>query len=280
MRPFKLNNQLVRRLIAGLTALGLLLLPAAAAAQSVTQSYVADGTIQQGMIVMLDPKDSSKVQAVPNDLDTKMYGVAIAPSESVITLTGSGSGNLVYVGKTGTYGVLVSDQNGPIAIGDYITVSAIAGIGMKADNTQTFVLGKAAQAFTGKTNVSSSTKVSNTAGKNQQVNIGVISVAVDISHNPLYATPSSLPSFLKKAGQAIAGKDVSTTRMYVSLVILLLTILVVGSFFYVGVRGSVTSLGRNPLARSSIFRGLVQVVVIGLIVFVVGLFGVYLILKL
>jgi hypothetical protein len=46
------------------------------------------------------------------------------------------------------------------------------------------------------------------------------------------------------------------------------------------VRSSMIALGRNPLSRKSILRGMFQVIITSIIIFICGLFGVYLLLKL
>ena len=89
-----------------------------------------------------------------------------------------------------------------------------------------------------------------------------------------------MPAFFKKAGEAITGKSVSTIRLYVALVILLVTVFITGSLLYGGVRSSLIAIGRNPLAKGAVARGLVQVIILGVIIFVLGLFSIYLILKL
>jgi len=49
---------------------------------------------------------------------------------------------------------------------------------------------------------------------------------------------------------------------------------------YGGIRSSIISIGRNPLAKKSIVRGLIQVITVGVIILVIGLFSVYLLLRL
>jgi hypothetical protein len=53
-----------------------------------------------------------------------------------------------------------------------------------------------------------------------------------------------------------------------------------GSLIYSGIRSGMIAIGRNPLSKKSIVRGIIQVVIVGLIIFLVGVFGVYLLLKL
>jgi uncharacterized BrkB/YihY/UPF0761 family membrane protein len=88
------------------------------------------------------------------------------------------------------------------------------------------------------------------------------------------------PGFLQIAGTAIANKPVTPARVYVSLAVLLVVAVVAGSMLYSGVRNAIVSIGRNPLAKRSIIRGMLQVVLTSLIVFIIGLFAVYLLLRL
>jgi hypothetical protein len=55
---------------------------------------------------------------------------------------------------------------------------------------------------------------------------------------------------------------------------------VAGSMLYAGVRSSMISIGRNPLSKQSIVKSMVQVIITSFMVFILGIFGVYLLLKL
>lgn len=248
---------------------------------TISQMYEASEKVQRGMIVMIDPKDTERVVPMTNDDPTSMHGVVVAANETVLSLGGEAKISQVHVANNGKYEVLVSTQNGSIKNGDLITISALDGIGMKANASQTVVLGKALTAFDGKHNVSGNMALKTSTGK-KDVLIGKIAVDISISHNPLSIsiTGPPVPAVLKKAGEVISGKPVSSVRLYVSLAILLVTVFVTGSLLYGGVRSSLVAIGRNPLAKKSIVRGLIQVIVLGLITFVLGLFSVYLLLKL
>ena len=56
--------------------------------------------------------------------------------------------------------------------------------------------------------------------------------------------------------------------------------LITGVMLYSGARGSLISVGRNPLSKGAILKGLIQIVILSLTVFITGMFGVYLLLKL
>ncbi len=266
-------------IIAGFAAPALIV--ATAAGQAISQSYGVTGTVQKGMIVMLDPSNSQKVKALSNTSDASMLGVVVAANDTVVSLGGDSSTYQVFVAASGKYNVLMSNHNAVIKAGAIISISALDGIGMKANGDQSVILGKALTGFDGVNNVSGTATLKTSNGA-KNVSIGLIQVDIGISHNPLAASANgiSLPSILRKSGEGIAGKPVSAARLYVSLGVLVLTLFMAASLLYGGVRSSLVSLGRNPLAKKSILRGLAQVVLMGLIVFVIGLVAIYLLLKL
>lgn len=248
-------------------------------AQSVAQSYAADSPMQAGMIVKLSG-DKTKVIPVSQTDNDKMYGIVIRSNDAPLTLSEGESPQAVFVVTNGKYQILVTDQNGPIKKGNYLVVSAVEGVGMKANGSIKYIVGKALSDFDGKTGVLSSTKLKDGAGVERAVNFGYVEADINISRNPLApAEDSNLPGFLRKASEAVSGKPVSPFRGYVALGVLLVTTAIVVVILYAGVRTSLISLGRNPMARKSIIRNLVQVVLIGLIILVTGLIAVYLLLK-
>lgn len=273
--------QRYRRLGAGASALLLLFIPAIVSAQAISHAYDTDGTVQKGMIVMLDSKNSNKVKPLSNKNDVAMHGVIVSANDTILSFGGDGTTSQVYVANDGKYEVLVSDQNGTIKKGDIITISALDGIGMKVDVRQSVVLGKALTAFDGKNNTSGHMTLKTNTG-NKKVAIGKIIVDIGIAHNPIQVSVNGppVPAFLKKAGEVITGRTVSTWRLYFALLILIVTVFVTGSLLYGGVRSSLVAIGRNPLAKGAVTRGLIQVIVLGVIIFVLGLFSIYLILKL
>ncbi len=225
--------------------------------------------------------NASQVQALSaNDIST-MQGVVVSPNNAPISLNNGTSSNQVYVADSGGYNILVSTENGSISIGDYISISSLDGIGMKASDSEGTVVGKATMAFSGKTGVVSTATIKKAGGGTTEVSIGSIPVDISIAANPNEQLGvGGLPGFLQSASTAIANKPVSAPKVYISLVILLLSMLISGSLLYSGVKNSIVSIGRNPLARKYIVRGLSQVVLFGVIIFVLGLFAVYLLLRL
>jgi hypothetical protein len=207
----------------------------------------------------------------------------VVPSEdATITLTpASTTHQQVFVATAGRYDVLVSNQNGIIRSGDLITISSLSGVGMKADQDESLVLGKAAGSFNGVSNVVSTVSVKNHEGVTQKVAIGDIPVDLSIAHNPLTSKETDyVPSFLAQTATTVANRPVSAARIYLGILTLLVSAIVAGVLVYSGVRSGMQAIGRNPLSRKSIIRSLIQTVIAGLTIFIVGLVAVYLLLKL
>jgi hypothetical protein len=257
-----------------------LLFNCVASAQSVTQGYKSDTLLQNGMIVGLDPRDVTKVEPINSGQYNLLHGVVVNPSSSII-LVGNNSTN-VYVSTSGRVSVMVNDQNGNINPGDYVALSSVSGIGDKAIVTDPLVLGKSVSAFnaTDSAQQIGTVTVKDSTGKTSSLHIGYVTIDIAIGKNPLIVTDNSLPSVLSRASNLVAGKIVSPVRVYVSILILAITAFVSGSLIYGGVRSSMISIGRNPLSKKVITRSLTQVVIVSLLVFLSGVFGVYLLLKL
>ncbi len=258
----------------GLPALALLLLAFAvlgsiAHADTVVRGFKAKGTLEPGLIVALSGKATDTVETATEKDPTKIYGVVIDPAQAPFTV--QKSGEQVFVSTGGSYPTLVSTQNGAIKAGDYISVSSVNGVGEKAKDQPT-VLGKADANFDG----SSQTITTTTEG----YKIGRINVSIIPGRNPLVKDYLAIPAPLKRFGEAIAGKNISALRIYVALSVFAVSAIIALSVLLVGVKSSITAIGRNPLSKKSILNGLFQVISVAVLVFIVGMFGVYLLLRL
>ena len=279
---FKHKRRLSKILL--LTALlALAIIPATVHAQGVTQSYTSDETIRRGMIVRLKDNDGTKIETLDQQHERDMLGVVVVQGDTPVALTTPGATSAQnFVATTGRFDVLVSSQNGPIKIGDFVTISALNGVGMKIDGNHQIVIGKALEAFDGKTNVDGRASLDRGLIGKQQVTLGVVQVDISVAHNPFYEDPTidGVPKFLSRAVHLITDKKVSAVRIYASLLIVMLCLAVAGVIIYSGVRNGMVAVGRNPLARKTIMRNLLQVVIVSLIVFTIGLIAVYLLLRL
>lgn len=248
------------------------------------QSYAADTPLDIGTIVELTGKNSNRVKVVAQSELQNMFGVVIDRSTLPITISNGGLENETYVAVSGTYNTLVSTQGGAIATGDYVTLSSVNGVAMKAgtDAEQKTVFGRAAAPFDGKGVVLGTTALKDSTGKtNQTVKLGMIPVTIDIKHNPNQkSTKANVPDFLERIGQAVAEKEVSPIRIYLSMGITAVSLIAAIAVLYSGVRSGVISIGRNPMSKKSIFRALFEVILTSLVILIIGLFAVYLLLKL
>lgn len=248
-------------------------------AQTVTEGFSSSDQLQRGMIVSSIKDQPGRIKATTKDSVSDTYGVVVSSNDTPVTL--SQEGQQYYVATVGHFDVLVSNQSGDIKKGDYVAISAVPGVGMKAGDKDTISMGRALADFDPKKDVVSVAKLKDTAGKEFEVSIARIQVQLNIGRNPLLrSTEPELPDALKKLSDTIAGKQTSALRGYVAVTVFVLTTVAAASLMYGGVRSAIVSVGRNPLSKKSIIRSMLQVIVSGLIIFITGLFGVYLILRL
>lgn len=268
-----------KRLSSSFVLVGLIILNISGSlgAQSVTQGYGADEIMQRGMVVGVKEDDPSKVEPINVEQIDRLLGVVVDANDSPITLSGEQEG--VFVATVGRYDVLVSDQNGAINAGDYVTISSLDGVGMLATFNESQILGRAIEKFDGTSGVISNAELSDTTGNKQPIKIGRIPVDIGIGQNPLAKSAAVTPEWLGKIGQAIAGKSLSPARIYISAAVFLIGAFIAGAVLYAGIRSSIIAIGRNPLSKKSILRGLLQVIFTSLIIFVIAVVGVYLLLK-
>lgn len=247
-------------------------------AQTITQGYASDQQIQRATIVSLKQDDPKRVEpASLNNLE-RLHGLVVSANDAPFTL--STEEERTFVATTGRFEAFVSNENGVIQPGDYITVSRVAGIGMKAGDKEPYIIGRAVGIFDGETAVLSTTTVSD-GGVDKKVAIGRIQIDIGVSGNPLVKpTKANLPGFLERLAESIAEKPVNPTRIYIGLVIFIGTVMLSGILLYSGIRSGIISVGRNPLSKKSITKSLMQVILTSVIILLLGVFAVYLLLRL
>jgi len=246
------------------------------------QGYASETPLDNGTIVQLSAKESKRVKIATKKELTNMFGVTVDRGQLPVTLSNGDAENEVFVAVSGTYSVLVSTEGGDIKSGDYVTLSSVNGVAMKASTEEETVFGRANAAFDGKGLTLGQTTLKDNTGKDSQtVKLGTIPVTINIQRNPnIQSTEANLPDALRRVGQAVAEKEVSPIRIYLSLGIAVISLIAAIAVLYAGVRSGVISIGRNPMGKKSIFRALLQVIVTSILILVIGLFAVYLLLKL
>jgi hypothetical protein len=248
---------------------------------SSVQGYASDAALQDGTIVQLDSKTANKVLAASSKNLQQMYGVVVDPHQLALTFSDASLQNEAYVATSGTYNVLVSTQAGVIKPGDYITLSAVDGVAMNAADASTTVFGRAAGGFDGKSKSLGGLTLKDSSGATKQVQLGMVPVAINIQRNPnIKSTKANVPPWLQAIGQAVAQKPVGAFRIYLSMAITTLCIIIGLVTLYAGIRNAMIAIGRNPLSKKSIFRGLLEIILTSFLILIIGLFAVYLLLKL
>lgn len=267
-----------------LLGVGLSIATATAASSSsssaVTQSYNAGSSVLPSMIVEFKPKDKTTVIPLDSSSVSSMLGVVIPSNNATIVLSPENvSTQQVLVAPSGRYNVLVSNENGTIKAGDYLTISALPGISMKADASQGLIVGRAVNSFSARNTISEVT-LKNSQSPITHVSVERIVVDVQLAPNPLYLKNSnSIFVFLSRSEFAVTNKQASPLKTYLSGLVLLATIIIAGVVLYAGTRSAIISIGRNPLAKSVIGRSMIKTIVAGIVVFAIGVSVVYLILN-
>lgn len=248
--------------------------------QPIAQGYQGNSQTDPGTIVQLDPNNSNQVLLLSQSSLNRMFGVVIPANSANLTIGNTKNTSQVYVTNYGTQQVLVSNQNGPINVGDYISISSINGVGDKATNQQSVVLGRAEATFNGSSNVISSDQLTTSNNQKVSVNIGEIPVVLNISPNPLVSSSTSnSQSLITKLSKANNHKPVSQIRVYLGIVIIAIGAIMAITILYSGVRNGLLSIGRNPLAKRAIIIDLIRLVIISIIIFVISVGLAYLLIN-
>lgn len=242
----------------------------ALAVTPVSQSYLTDKTIPLGSLVALDGDSADKV--IPADPDSVKNLIGVTINDSTPLVLTSGNSNSALVATSGIAPTLVSNINGEIELGDQITASPIAGVGMKA-TTNTKVIGVAQSQVSSK-----KTETVNVNGKDEEIEIGEIRLLVSVGYHYQEPEKTLIPLASQNIANAMAGKKVDPLPIIISLIIFIVTMIIVISLVYSIVRSSIISVGRNPLAQSAVYRNAIQMSVLVLAIIAVATIAIYLIL--
>lgn len=256
-----------------LIALGLA--PAAASSANISHSYQASGHILNGSIVSLDPKRSDFVQPANTTNGARLLGVAVPSNESLLAVDATPGG--VQVATSGNANVLVSTLGGDIHVGDQVSVSPFNGVGMKA-LPGSRIIGLAQVAFNRGTNGATPQQVTDKNGKTSTIEVGYIRIGISIGTNNTSGTAENING-LQKIALTLTGHTVSTARVTVSLVVVVVSMLALVTLIYASIYSSIISIGRNPLAKYAVFRTLGSVLGMAMLTTVVTGITLFLLLR-
>lgn len=240
-------------------------------AAALSQGYRADEVLAPGTMVSLGNNTNGTVVPATIDNNESLIGVVVGSSSIELT----GPGRSLHVSNSGATGVYVSDLNGPVHAGDAIIPSPIAGVGMRAISAGKIVGIAQGDVSAGDTKTVSVTR---NDGRTTNVTVGLAPVALQVGYYTPPTEKSPLPGFLQVFANAIAGHQVPVLRIVAALLMVIIGLAVVGVMLFSAVHSTLVSLGRNPLAKSSIYHGLWQVFATSAILLVGAFGGAYIVL--
>ncbi len=254
----------LKLIIAGVGAILLLLSlsPANASSANISHSYSSNVTIVPGSLVSLNPARTDYVEESNTDNGEGLLGVAVTVNDSL--LAEDSNPDSIQVATSGTVNTLVSTINGPIHVGDQISVSPINGLGMKSSPDEE-VIGLAQTSLNSNTAGVTPHNIINKAGKSVKVYVGYIRLGISIGAGNTQGN-SQLNS-IQELGKDITGRDVSSIRVIVSFVIALIAVVSLITLIYASIYSGIISIGRNPLAKYAVFRSLSSV--LGMVILIV-----------
>ena len=249
--------------------------PILAMAASISESYPSDNNYLLGSLVSIKQTEPVSIELAHINNNNYLTGVSVAEEDSLLNINREGA--TIHVATSGDVEVFVSDINGPIVTGDFIGASWISGVAMRADQgSEQKLLGVALQDFSEEnidqvaiTDVDTPTGSRDTAaGK----------IIVRLFDRDIGTNTALSQSGIEALAQRIAGKDVAYARVLMATGLFLISAIISGVFLANAIRGSFISLGRNPLASSSIFASLMQVSGVSIGLVILGAFMAYLVL--
>lgn len=247
------------------------LAPTIALATAVTQGFNTKTPLAAGTVVSLNKNPEVVTPTTKENLES-LIGVVVSSDSSVFSTAESAEQALVAT--SGTANVFVSNAEGDIKVGDRITVGALAGVGVKAKNSAR-ILGVAQGSFDKSTAGAQKDTVTDTGGGKHDIYVGQVPVLIGVTYYTALAgeagKSSFLPAALQDVANVVAGKVVSPFAVIVSLVILLITFGVSSMMLNGAVRGGMVSIGRNPLAKKDVYKGLFGVIGFSVATIVAGI---------
>lgn len=266
----------MKKIIAIIYLLFLTILPLSVEAQvngDITYDYtISDSKAVDGDILIYTDKGLVRADTT---FSSAMFGVMQLDPIISIQLDGNEG---QPVAKTGIANVNVTNINGPIKKGDYITSSAVTGKGQKAEKSG-YMIGTALADF------SNSGDKMTVDGKS--ISSGQIPVSLNVQYVDLYSNLSPAANKFLKSLDSILLASIQDPTQFTRLVrYLVAAVIVLGAFiisfftFSKSMAKSVEAIGRNPLAKNSIYFSLLVNVFVTVITIIAGLATAYILIKL
>lgn len=223
---------------------------ASAATPTISKAYTPKGSIADGSIVRLVTGLKNTVATANSSNQHGLIGVKQASNGSLLAINPSST--TIQVAISGSAETLVSTINGNIKQGDYVAVSPFGGMGMESSPGD-YDIGIAISSFNSKSSGAKEQRVTNKNGQSTEVWTGEIPVSIAIGFN---SGGNANLNGLQKLASSITGHVISTGRIIAALILAVLAFATIVTLSYAATYGSIISIGRNPLAKYEIIKGL------------------------
>ncbi len=221
-----------------------------------TTHIILNGNPQPGDIVSFDKITKTfHLARIPGDKDA--FGVVV--KNPILLLSDNSPGFPIVT--SGEVSVNVTTENGPIKAGNYISPSSVPGKGVRATVSDPYIIGTAISSFPG---ISSSTQ---TQANTKKIYKGSIQMLFYRRVNPLVAVVQQTPQSVE------IGKNI----IFHIVKYILASLVAVGTVYVAfrasgsSMRSGIISIGRNPLAKSSIHSMLILNTIMIILISAVGL---------
>ena len=237
----------------------------------IPSTYTVIGeNVQSGDVISFDPLTNIySPSVIPKDED--MFGV-IDTAPIVVFRSGASKVPVVQIGEVR---VNVTTLNGEIKTGDSITTSEVPGKGQRFERGEGYILGYALESF----DESKSTTTISING--EEVLVGTIRVLLNIGPSlDEFSDPLSQATiFVREDGETETGLE--TIFRYITAALFALgTVFVVLKTFGPNIGRGVISVGRNPLAKTSIQAmvvfNVILILSISIVAFIISLLIIFL----
>lgn len=228
----------------------------------------------KGLIVSIDKDNPNSIKLASTENNSYLLGVISNESDNGIVFSKEESD--VVVSISGDIEVYVSDANGEIKSGDFVSTSWLEGVGMKIqDDKNQKILGVALEDYKYDDSVSYGEILTPFGPKSVRVStISIRLLEKEAISNSILGSKDGLEKYVEN----IAGNEVSLLRIILGVVIFFVSSLVAALFVYSSIKGSFVSIGRNPMASNSIYRNLINVTAGSVTIILIGALLTYVIL--
>ena len=234
-------------------------------ASTVSESFKSQDNYQVGTIVSYNPADNNEISLSSLNNREYLLGVVTEASDSGVSFVKDNSS--IYVALSGEVDVYVSNVNGSIKTGDLIGPSWLEGIGMRSDDIdRTKLLGVARENLDFK-NAKEYGEIETSSGKKT---VKVASVKVRLFDREGINDNLSNKTGIEKIMTILAGKDVSIFRIIVVSFVFIVSLVVSSVFIYSAIKGGFISIGRNPMASTSIHKGMLHISITSISIILMG----------